>query len=128
METTPFASEFTATEVAHKHPRSRPGFATKCNEIHLVLVRSLLLYFRRTRLSNFTHRFLHQQLLFLFHKSHELDQYNMIFFCFYPVLATTNKRKTCTGTTTTTTTDMRKNNSTGQQEKAHKSDDRGSVT
>ncbi len=55
MERTPFASEFTATEVAHKHPRSRPGFATKCNEIHLVLVQSLLLYFRRTRLSNFTH-------------------------------------------------------------------------
>lgn len=54
LETTPFASEFTATEVAHKHPRSRPGFATKCNEIHLVLVQSLLLYFRRTRLSNFT--------------------------------------------------------------------------
>jgi len=55
METTPFASEFTATEVAHKHPRSRPGFATKWNEIHLVLVQSLLLYFRRTRLLNFTH-------------------------------------------------------------------------
>jgi hypothetical protein len=55
METTPFASKFTATEVAYKHTRSRPGFATKCNEIHLVLVHSLLLYFRRTRLSNFTH-------------------------------------------------------------------------
>jgi hypothetical protein len=50
----------------------------------------------------------------------------MIFFCFYPVLATTNKRKhaleqqqqrTCEKTT-----------ALEQQEKAHKSDDRGSVT
>lgn len=69
---------------------------------------SLTLFSSHKALELHTHRFLHQQLLFLFHKSHELDQYNMIFFCFYPVLATTNKRKTCTGTTTTTTTDMRK--------------------
>lgn len=76
---------------------------------------SLTLFSSHKALERHTHRFLHQQLLFLFHKSHELDQYNMIFFCFYPVLATTNKRKTCTGTTTT---DMRKNNSTGTTRKS----------